>query len=128
MPQLARDPGLAELVAEIKALRDRVAALERAKPTPTGADRALLHTIAAVIGDAVVFSAADLFDFARHDPALRQALRGVHTPKRLGQWLRRLAGRSLDGCRLQRIDRREEGCIWCVAIQPDAGRSPERDA
>ena len=73
-----------DLDQQIATLQQQLAALYARR------DAEQLFTIARCVAGHV-FSAVELLEHARVDPALRAALDGAATPKRVGQQLRRLA-------------------------------------
>ena len=79
-----------------------------------------LHAIAASVHN-TEFSAAELLERTVVDPDVRYLLRNLTTPKQVGRRLLQLAAQPSRGVRLVRIARNEDGCIWIVEIQDDAG-------
>lgn len=105
--------------AEYEALVSRVEALEAQRIRRD--DRVVLIAIA----DAVqgrVFNAAELRAHALVNGELARALRPFTSAKRLGKFLRSIAGRSLGGLALQRIGRDRDGTLWAVQVVSDLHR------
>lgn len=94
------------LLRRIDDLEARVAALEPAN------DAAFVAAIAASVKGRV-FNVAELRTHARIDADLGRVLRGL-TSRQLGNRLRTLANRPINGLVLQRVGRDEAGCIWTV--------------
>lgn len=107
------------LEARLAALEARVLALE------PPADVQWLTVIAASVAGHV-FSVAELRAHVRVDTDLRRLLGGL-TSRQVGNKLRTLAGRTLQGLVLERVGRDEAGCIWTV-LHAGAGIDAERGA
>src|SRR5262245_42015120 len=110
-PAPSADALIAQLVADVAVLRDRVAALERQLRRQDDADRDLVRAIVTAVHAGVLFSVGDLIEHGTIDRALGQALGGF-TARQLGKRLRELAGRPLGGFAIVRVDRNSAGTIW----------------
>jgi hypothetical protein len=86
--------------------------------------RRLTLTALATSVHGCAFSARELLDHARDDADLRSVLGDARTPKSVGRRLLAWSRYDGDGLRLVRVDRNEDGCIWTVEIQDDAGIPP----
>jgi hypothetical protein len=104
-------------------LAARIAALEAELRDLRRQQRDLLLVAIAASVQGHAFSAAELLAHAGVDDALRQALDGAGTPKRIGRRLQALAGREIGGLRLVRVGRDETGCIWAVHLHDAASLS-----
>jgi len=119
------DALIAQLVADVEALRDRVSALERQLRRQDDDDRDLVRAIVTAVHADVLFSAGDLVEHGTIDRALGQALGGL-TARQLGKKLRELADRPLGGFAIVRVDRNSAGTIWMVQVCGDLHREPCR--
>jgi hypothetical protein len=101
------------LALDVEALLRRIVALEaRVAALEPPADAQFLATIAASV-KGHVFSSAELRKHARVDATLQRVLRGL-TNRELGNRLRTLADRHIDGYVLTRVGRDQAGCIWAL--------------
>jgi hypothetical protein len=111
-------------------LADRIAALERELEELRRQQLAIvLEAIAATVGSSVAFSARELFDHRRVNPALAAALEqgGVSSPRRLGKLLQRcLVNHTAAAWRLEHIGDDWRGAIWILRVDRDTQVPPCR--
>jgi hypothetical protein len=110
---------LATLEGTVAVLSPRLVAVE---PVSDADFLAVVATSAA----GRVFNVEELVAHARVDSELRRVLRGQQG-RQLGNKLRTLANRHINGYVLERVGRDEAGCIWTV-LHADAGFSVETGA
>jgi len=113
----AVDAVVAQLVADVTALRDRVAALEGIVHHDAVDDRELLRTIVTAIQPGVLFSTRDLVEHATVHRELGRVLGGMRT-KPLGKRLRAIVDVPLGDYVLTRVDRNNQGSVWAVQVTP----------
>jgi hypothetical protein len=105
-------------------IETRLARIEAAVAQTRGprdaADRRVVHALALVVGQRP-FSARQLLDAARHDGDLHAALTDadVVTARDTGRWLARMAGVTIDGLCLSRVDRTRAGALWRCDVRDD---------
>jgi hypothetical protein len=107
-----RDPVLAQL----RALEQRVRELERRLSRQDEDDQAFLRVLLAAIGLDVAFSAHDLYRHRRVDPALDAVLTPYPTVRVLGAKLRALAKTSRGGLGVRRVAKDATGTIWVLTV------------
>jgi hypothetical protein len=106
---------LAELVRirELLEGRQRLRHVEIDVPT----ERVMRALASAAIDSA--FTSVHVMQHVNVDPALREALEaaGLAGPRKLGKFLRRIAGVPIAGYLIQRVGTSSEGIIWtCVSV------------
>ncbi len=96
---------LADVVAELRALRAAVEALRRERDSLTPGQRAVLEAVARLYGPSEPFTTATLADVARFDPEARTALQRAcgADPQRLGILLRQIADAGAVHAGLRRV-------------------------
>jgi len=111
------------LSADLAAVCERVAVLERAARVHADDDVALMAALVAAVG-ACVFSAAEILDHATIDRDLHAALRSRRTAKAVGLRLRGIADQPLGGFVLRRVGRDEHGILWGLQVASDLHPGP----
>jgi hypothetical protein len=112
---LARQtPDPAGLDARVTAIEARLARLERQGPRD-GTEAGVVVTLAERIG-ARHYTAAELIRHATVDPELAAALEAadVTNPRELGQLLRRVEHRTIEGLTVERVGQGRDGLVWRV--------------
>lgn len=120
-PQTRPAPDLADRVAALEARMAALEALGRRREPRDDADVAALFDVARALDGAAV-TAAQLWQRARADVALREALRAadIDSARELGYWLRRLRGVRVGGLQLvSGAQRTGAGRRWAVRADAD---------
>ena len=110
---------LREIAADVRAIRGVVERERPRRPEPGVAMLDLLRAIHAAMGVDFLFTSADLAEaaelarFAALHAALLAAI-GSTSPRRIGKALRAIAGRDLDGLRIEKMDDIRDGAQWAL--------------
>jgi hypothetical protein len=68
------------------------------------------------VGVAIAFSAAELRHHARTINGPLRAAVGAKSARQVGRALHRVSGRTINGCRIERVGRDNDGTLWTVQV------------
>jgi hypothetical protein len=111
---LGRSASSNELLTEIRDLLKQLVDQSSARAPRDAQEAALVTAVFEVVGESATFTSGEVFEHARLDEALAEALlkADVDNAIQLGRILARLAGQSVAGVTLSREGTSRDGVRW----------------